>query len=144
MNIEPARPEDLDQVCQLLTAEGLPCSDLAAHFPQAFVVARGGSELVATAALEQHGKVGLLRSVAVAARHRRSGLGRALVADRLGAASAAALRHVYLLTTTAPEYFARLGFAPVPRASAPEELQRSSEFASVCPASAICMVTELR
>lgn len=144
MNIQPAVAEDLGDVRRLLTSEGLPANDLESQFPSAYVVARAGAELIAAAALERHGEVGLLRSVAVAARHRGSGLARALVEDRLRAAGAASLRRVYLLTTTAPEYFARLGFAPVSRASAPPELQRSSEFASVCPGSAICMAADPR
>lgn len=144
MNIQPARSDDLGEVRQLLASEGLPASDLEGQFPSAFIVARAGAELVAAAALERHGEVGLLRSVAVAPHHRGAGLARALVEDRLRAAGSESLRQVYLLTTTAPEYFARLGFVRVPRASVPPELQRSSEFASLCPASAVCMVATPR
>jgi amino-acid N-acetyltransferase len=81
--------------------------------------------------------------VAVASSHRGTGLGRTLTEDRLQAAQSQRLNRVYLLTTTAPEYFARLGFERVARESVPPPLQRSSEFATVCPASAICMVKRL-
>jgi amino-acid N-acetyltransferase len=67
-----------------------------------------------------------------------------VVSDRLRVAEERALAAVYLLTTTAPEYFAELGFSRVERASAPEAMQSSSEFASICPASATCMVKMLR
>lgn len=144
MDILPAVAADLGDVRRLLAAEGLPVSDLEGQFPAAYVVARAGAELIAAAALEEHGEVGLLRSVVVTSNRRGGGLARALVEDRLRAAGAAGLRRVYLLTTTAPEYFARLGFERVPRASAPPALQRSSEFASVCPSAAICMVADPR
>ena len=63
---------------------------------------------------------------------------RTLTEDRLQAAQSQCLIGVYLLTTTAPEYFARLGFERVAREGVPTTLQQSSEFATVCPASAIC------
>lgn len=144
MNILAAGADDLGDVRRLLASEGLPISDLEGQFPAAYVVVRAGVELIAAAALEVHGEVGLLRSVVVAAHHRGGGMARALVEDRLRAAGAAGLRRVYLLTTTAPDYFARLGFERVPRTSAPLALQQSSEFASVCPGSAICMVADPR
>ncbi len=62
----------------------------------------------------------------------------ALVANRLVAAHADGAASAYLLTTTAAPYFERFGFTEVPRTSAPAALQASSEFASVCPASATC------
>jgi hypothetical protein len=46
---------------------------------------------------------------------------------------------VYLLTLTAREYFARLGFVAVDRAQAPAEIRRSEEFASICPVSSAFM-----
>ena len=54
------------------------------------------------------------------------------------------LATVCLLTTTARDYFARIGFERVSRESAPETLQRAPEFASICPASAVWMTKRLR
>ncbi|HEU5076946.1 MAG TPA: arsenic resistance N-acetyltransferase ArsN2, partial [Polyangiaceae bacterium] len=138
--VSPARQDDLAAVRTLVVAADLPDHDLSAHFPQGYVVARAGGALVGVAGLEVHGEGGLLRSVAVAPTHRSRGVAQALVADRLKAAEGLGLLGVYLLTTTAPAYFVRLGFAQIPRDSAPDALKRSSEFASVCPASAVCMV----
>lgn len=47
---------------------------------------------------------------------------------------------IYLLTTTARDYFQRLGFALADRARAPKALQPSAEFQGACPASADFMV----
>jgi amino-acid N-acetyltransferase len=73
----------------------------------------------------------------------RAGLGRELVADRIATARAMKLDAVYLLTTTAAGYFPRLGFTPCDRQAAPAELASSPELASVCPASAKCLVFRL-
>jgi amino-acid N-acetyltransferase len=140
----PARTEDLAAVRHLLEAAGLPDADLTDQFPDAYVVLQEtGLAIIGTAGLEIHGECGLLRSMAIAPAHRGTGLGRKLTEDRLRTARARGLRSVYLLTTTAPEFFAHLGFERIARESAPTPLQSASEFATVCPASAICMVMRL-
>ncbi|WP_437717056.1 hypothetical protein WMF45_11955 [Sorangium sp. So ce448] len=60
------------------------------------------------------------------------------VANRIDAAPAKALEAVYLLTTTAADYFRGLGFASASREAVPAELAASPEFAGACPASATC------
>lgn len=140
---EPARRGDLDAVIALVQASGLPTAGITDAFPDGYAVVREGTELVAVAGLEIHGSVGLLRSVAVAASRRTAGLGRLLVEDRLRAANEHELQAVYLLTTTAADYFRRFGFEDARRDEAPADLQSSSEFASVCPASATCLVKPL-
>lgn len=49
------------------------------------------------------------------------------------------MRAVYLLTETAAEFFARLGFRPIRRAEAEPAVGASVEFTTACPASATCM-----
>ena len=75
----------------------------------------------------------------VAPTARGTGLGRALVADRLAWARRERLAAVYLLTTTAPDFFATLGFERSPRGAAPEGIRRSREFATICPGSSVLM-----
>lgn len=139
VTIGAARPDDRDALLALLEAAGLPVSGVADQFPRAFVSARIDETLVAAAGLEVHGNDGLLRSVVVAPAYRSTGLGSKLVAERLQAARGQGLGAVYLLTTTAPDYFRRFGFEPALRDHAPEALKRSTEFAAVCPASALCL-----
>lgn len=144
VEITSARPGDLDAVLALVERAGLPTSGVADGFPDGYVVAHAVGALVAAAGLKIHGDDGLLRSVVVTPAHRCSGLARKLVDRLLDAGRERGLGAVYLLTTTARDYFARLGFERVPRESAPEALQRSTEFASICPASAVCMKRRLR
>jgi amino-acid N-acetyltransferase len=49
------------------------------------------------------------------------------------------LEVVYLLTTTAAQFFVRVGFVFADRPSPPAEIARSPEFAHACPASAACL-----
>jgi amino-acid N-acetyltransferase len=106
-------------------------------------VAVWDGRIVGVAGLERHERQGLLRSVAVDPGWRGRGVAGALVADRLERASADGLETVYLLTTTVPDWFARRGFRAVPRSEVPEAVRRSSEFAQVCPESAVVMVRRL-
>jgi N-acetylglutamate synthase-like GNAT family acetyltransferase len=135
-----AASADIERVQRLLTSAELALAGLYSQFPGAYVVARQAGELVGVAGLERHGNVGLLRSVAVATEQRSTGLGRLLVRDRLARANEAGLSAVYLLTTTAREYFARLDFTAADRAAVPERLAASEEFAHACPAAAACLV----
>jgi N-acetylglutamate synthase-like GNAT family acetyltransferase len=138
MKPEPARHEDRDEVAALLVAADLPVTGLDDAFPDGYVVVRGTDGIEGVAGLERHGSLGLLRSVAVKAGARHRGLGQVLVADRLVAAND--LDAVYLLTTTAADYFRRMGFVDQLRAAAPEAIRSAPEFASICPSSATLMV----
>jgi amino-acid N-acetyltransferase len=128
----------------LIRASALPTQVVRDRYPDAYVVARRGGDVVGVAALETHERSGLLRSVAVAPGERGRGTGIALVADRLAMAWASGLVSVYLLTTTAAPLFRRFGFADVDRAGAPPALAASPEFAALCPSSATCMRLDLR
>ncbi len=101
---------------------------------------RDGGRIVGAAALEHHGADGLLRSVVVGESLRGTGLGRRLTQAALDAADSAGLRSVRLLTETAPDFFAHLGFERFDRAQAPPAIAASEEFAVACPDSAVAMV----
>jgi amino-acid N-acetyltransferase len=138
--VRAATPPDLAAVRALLAAAGLPTADVDAQFGARYAVALSGAgEVVGAEGVETYGRFGLLRSAVVAEAWRGNGVGEALTRDRLAWARASGLEALYLLTTTAAAYFPRFGFEPVARASAPAELQASSEFASVCPSSATVM-----
>lgn len=137
--IDRARADELDAVLALLGGAKLPTAGVTDFFPGGYAVARSGADVVAVAGLEIHGDVGLLRSVAVLPALRGAGLARRLVEHRLRAARERNLRAVYLLTTTASDYFRSLGFEDRARSEAPEPLRQSSEFRTVCPDSAACL-----
>ena len=133
--IEPATPRDLPAVEALLTANELPLEGLRDH-AATLLVARQQGEVVGSSALEVYGQAALLRSVAVASGLRRQGLGQKLVHRALEQARQHGISEIYLLTTSAAEFFTRLGFAPIGRNEVHSAVQQSVEFTSACPASA--------
>jgi amino-acid N-acetyltransferase len=143
MRVEPASHQALAEIEALLLRLKLPIAGLPDQFPGGYAVATDGGRVVGCAGLEVHGGVGLLRSVVVDPLRQRRGIGRALVEGRIAAARNLRLEAVYLLTTTASDYFVRCGFAPGDRARAPAPLSASTEFASACPASATCLSLRL-
>jgi arsenite methyltransferase len=138
-SVRPARGEDLAELTGLLRAAQLPVEGVADQLEDGFVVLEENGVLIGAAGLEVYGGYGLLRSVAVAESARGRGVGDALVRDRIEWARARGLRAVYLLTTTAREYFAARGFTQVERDIVPSSIQRSSEFSELCSSTAIVM-----
>jgi arsenite methyltransferase len=141
--IRAARLEDLPAVESLLGATGLPLEGVAEQFENGYAVAESEGIVVGVAGVEVHGAHGLLRSVAVASHHQGEGIGRRLLADRLGWATARGLHSVYLLTTTAAKWFDRLGFMVVTRTDVPAAVRRSAEFTDICPSTATVMERRL-
>jgi amino-acid N-acetyltransferase len=103
---------------------------------EGFIVAQQDDKVVGSAGLELYGYDGLLRTVVVAKTHRDAGVGRSLVEAAVSEARKLELRTVYLLTTTAPAFFTRLGFEVTARESAPPDIRESWEFKSGCPETA--------
>ena len=129
---------DLPAMLELLSENHLPHAGVADHLEQ-FMLEFADRELIGCAGLELHGSAALLRSVAVNANQRSSGLGARLIKAQLEAARGLQATSISLLTTTAETYFPRFGFEIVPRSKLPAELQDSLELRGACPDSAICM-----
>jgi N-acetylglutamate synthase-like GNAT family acetyltransferase len=136
--IREARATDSEAIRALLAASGLPVTDLESSAPR-FVVATAAGRVIAAAGLEIHGSTGLMRSVVVERDSRGTGAGRAVVAAVEEIARLQGLQAIVLLTETARDFFARLGYEPVSRESVADDLRRSAEFSSICPQSAHCM-----
>jgi amino-acid N-acetyltransferase len=135
--IRASEPRDLPAVLALLSEAMLPTDGVAEHFHSYFVVDDGG-RIVASAGLELRGDAVLLRSLAVAADVRGTGLGAAILRRALHDARGRA-GGIYALTTTAESYLSRFGFQPVPRTSLPQQLLESRELQGACPSSATIM-----
>jgi amino-acid N-acetyltransferase len=136
--LRPATDADLPAVERLLTANGLPLTGVRDAFKD-FVVAESHGQIVGVAGLEICSDDALLRSVAVSPDWRGKGVGRALVTRTIADAEARGLRALYLLTTTAEDYFQSFGFAKIARENVPAEVRATTEFTTACPASATAM-----
>ena len=136
--IEPPCSDDLPEMLALLSANDLPTDGVAALFDWA-VVARSATGLAGMAAVEPCEVDALLRSVVVDVRYRGMGLGQQLTAAAREQARRAGFRDLYLLTTTAPGFFAERGFCIILRSEVPLGVQVSAEFSLLCPATATVM-----
>jgi amino-acid N-acetyltransferase len=137
--ISLAEPGALPEVVALLRESSLPLAGVEEHF-DSFLVARAeDGSLVGCVGLEIYGDVGLLRSLSVASRARGSGLGTRLVERLMDLARENGVETLYLLTTSAEEYFPRFGFERLAREEVDRKLEASEELRGACPASAVVM-----
>jgi amino-acid N-acetyltransferase len=127
----------------LLQAQGLPISDITdEHLEHFFFIGSDGSPS-GLVGLEIYGSDALLRSLVVGENARATGLGSALTDHAEQYAASKGVRSIYLLTTTAETFFQRLGYERIERSQAPASIERTREFASLCPASSAFMVKSL-
>lgn len=137
--IRPASKRDHSALLDLLTEAGLP-TDGVPESLNGFVVAENAEGvLVGGAGIEAYGDKGLLRSVVVAPSLRGTGLGHALTEHLIAGAGKRGITDLYLLTTTAEDFFPRFGFRPVTRDLVPDVVQASVEFQGACPSTATIM-----
>lgn len=140
MNIGRASGSDLPAIRGLLAAASLPADDISESLLKDFIVVREGDRLVGAVGLERYGDCALLRSLVVAESVRGRGYGDALIREIEAHARDSDIASIYLLTTTAAPFFAARGYRPLARSAAPPSICRTSQFSTLCPASAVFMV----
>jgi N-acetylglutamate synthase-like GNAT family acetyltransferase len=128
---------------QLLDGAGLPTDDMEDAGRMFFLASAGGS-VCGSGGFETAGPDVLLRSIAVDPDHRGQGFGKAITLDVLQRARLVGSVRAFLLTTSAAPFFESLGFARIDRTAAPEAILRTRQAASICPASAVLMVKDLK
>lgn len=129
---------------RLLEAAKLPTQDLRDEMLPHFFYAGSEGAPQGLVGLELLGSEALLRSLVVESQARGLGLGKSLVEHAEEHAAAQGVKSLYLLTTTAESFFKHLNYARVDRNAAPPTIQRTSEYASLCPASSAFMVKQLK
>ena len=125
-------------LAKLLQAEQLPTDDLGSG-PARFFALVDGDRWCAVGGIEVYGRHGLLRSVVVPPDARGKGYGCEIVERLLREMAARGVRDAYLLTTTAADFFAHLGFVAIDRAAAPPAIAATAQVAALCPADAVLM-----
>jgi amino-acid N-acetyltransferase len=138
-----ARPS-LATAVALLQGSELPTEDLTESHLEHLFAAGPPESLVGLVGLELCGGVALLRSLALDPRARTTGMGSQLVAHAEAYARARDILSIYLLTTTAEAFLAARGYARTDRATAPQSIQTTREFSSLCPTSSAFMVKHLQ
>ena len=138
-SIRTATDRDLNAVETALRNSDLPLDGLHDQFGDGYAIAEADGQVIGVEGIEVHDHNGLLRSAAVIESWRGKGVGDALTRDRIEWARRRGLQSLYLLTTTAGDYFPRFGFANASRDDAPDGIRRSREFSEACPSTALFM-----
>jgi N-acetylglutamate synthase-like GNAT family acetyltransferase/protein-tyrosine-phosphatase len=137
-SIGPASGGDLDAIGRLLVASLLPSRDVGGANLR-FIVASEGGRLIGCAGLQVSGQDGLVRSMAVHWTRRNAGLGSRLHERLLFEAVLTGVRTLYVVTTTAEDFFAGHGFKKIQARAVPPELQASEEFTAFVPGGSTVM-----
>jgi len=128
----------------LLSRAILPVQDLTLEKLEHFLVAktRDGS-VIGTIGVELYQDVGLLRSLVVHPSYQGKGLGKRLTREVELFAQQKSVKTLLLLTTTAAEFFPKLGYQVIQRDRAPMSIAKTEEFKNICPVSAVCFFKSL-
>ena len=135
--VAKAGPRDLKNARRLLEASELTVDGL--EETELWCVRGESGGLIGIAGLETWGRQGLLRSVVVDGKYRKSGVGKALVEHVFEEASSRELAELFLITETASRFFERFGFTPFERKKVSGKVLNSVEFREACPETAPVM-----
>lgn len=138
VTLRPADDSALSYIEARLRENDLPVDDVRSK-PECFFVGDEDGTRIGFGGIETYGEHGLLRSVVVEQSARGAGRGMALCDALEATAAEDGVETLYLLTTTAAGFFAKRGYVEVERETVPESIQRTTEFADLCPATATCM-----
>ena len=134
---------EFDSFREAIKSAGLPHQDLN-YKTQVLILYYQDNLLIGTGGLEVMGRFALLRSVSVNLQSRGQNLGTQITIALLKTANKKGLDAIFLLTETAKDFFEKLGFEITSRERAPVEIQSTTQFSSMCPASALFMVRKLK
>jgi amino-acid N-acetyltransferase len=138
MQINKASQQKRDQIIHLLQVNKLPTEDLPSNLEN-FYTADDDGTTVGVIGMERYGSYGLLRSMVIHGDYRNRNIAQTLITVLEKHAAEMGISDMYLLTETADKYFDKKGYKKIEREEVPLEVQRSSEFGHVCPASATVM-----
>lgn len=122
---------------ELLQQQHLPVSDL--DDDKLLYLLVKDEKVIGTAGLEIFEDCALLRSVSVIKEEQGKGYGKVINREIENYAKESGITCLYLLTTTAKDFFDGQGYCAINREDSPDALKQTSEFTSLCPASAVVM-----
>lgn len=138
LSFQKADQSDLDFIKSVLKSNELPYEDLETSNVELFLTYEN-SDFVGVIGLEKFDDAGLLRSMAIAENFRNKGYGKKVCQKLTDYSENIGIKELYLLTCTAEDFFAKIGFEVISREDIPDSIKTTKEFSSLCPCSAICM-----
>lgn len=140
--IYQATTNHIESIASLLNENDLPVEDISFE-KQEFWILEEDQEIRAICGIEKYEKYALLRSLTVKKNIQKKGYGTSIYSYVLDICKSDGIISMFLLTTTAPKFFNKLGWSTISRMAVPAEVQESEEFKSICPQSAVCMMLTL-
>lgn len=128
---------------ELLSHCGLHNTDISERKLVNFIAARWGEDIVGAIGLEIASDDGLVRSLAISDKFRGQGVARDLSTALEGYARSKGIKTLYLITTTAENFFAGRGYESIPRESAPDSVKNLDEFRRFNAKTAVCMYKKI-
>jgi amino-acid N-acetyltransferase len=133
--------EERQEAIALLQQQQLPVADIDED--KILYLLQHEGRMIGTAGLEIFEECALLRSVSVCKEEQGKGYGK-FINDKVEKyAKEAGINCLYLLTTTAKDFFDKLGYSVISREEAPVSVKQTAEFSSLCPSSAALMKNKI-
>jgi amino-acid N-acetyltransferase len=133
--------EQRELAIALLQQHNLPTSDI--DDDKLLYLLMDGEYLIGTAGLEIFDNCALLRSVSIITAQQGRGYGKIINKAIEKYAKQSGIECMYLLTTTAKDFFERQGYCIIDRNDVPEVVKQTAEFSSLCPAAAVVMMKRI-
>ncbi len=121
----------------MLVQHNLPTTDI--DDDKLLYILLEGEKPIGTAGLEIFDDCALLRSVSVVKEEQGKGYGKIINDEIEKFVKESGINCMYLLTTTAKDFFDRQGYCSIKREEIPEAIKQTAEFTSLCPSSAVVM-----
>lgn len=137
MNIVPASQNSFSEAIDLLKKNNLPTEDL--HPGTQMFVVEEGDRVIGTIAVEYDYQDALLRSLSVSEEKRKSGIGAKMVDFMEDYVKQQGVRNIYLLTTTAADFFTKRGYGIIDRGTVPDFIKNTTEYSVICSSSSTVM-----
>jgi len=137
MNIVPASQNNFSAAIRLLEKNNLPTEDINPG-TQLFVIEEKDN-VVGTVAVEYNFNEALLRSLSVSEEKRNAGIGLILVQFIEDYVQKQGVRSIYLLTTTAENFFLKRGYQKIDRSAVPDFIKNTKEYSVLCSSSSALM-----
>jgi amino-acid N-acetyltransferase len=129
--------KERQQAIILLQQHKLPVTDI--NEDKLLYLLLDGERVIGTAGLEIFEDCALLRSVSIIKEEQGKGYGNFLNTTIENYAAESGISCLYLLTTTAKDFFDKHGYCAISREDAPASVQQTAEFTALCPLSAVVM-----
>lgn len=132
LRIVPIEQADYAALAGVLAENNLLAGDLDGDNKRFYAFQDSNGWRIGVGGLELYGEAAILRSFFTMSHHRGQGLGGQMLEELLSTAKRSGVDHVYLFTTAAADFFAKHGFAPADRQTAPAAVKASRQFAEHC------------